>query len=483
MAFNSKGGIVQSKKSEFFVADMYGAIPEIIDQSRIGSSAQYNILLHFVRTPVRLTKDLQIEADLLDSWVVDKNHQKYKLIFKKNQKYSDGSAIAAEDFYKLVKWQIKRKSAIHFDFSSILKISLASEYEVDIFFSKSNPAFIRQLVHPEFGIVKKIDENPSIKNFIVSSGPYFMTMSSNKKIEMQKNIFFPSEIKFPEKIRWIASAGLQQLEGLLNGSIDFSLPSQNFGIDEHNKLVNSGKINFFDPHMGFTFFLAINPNSEIFQNLEDRLNLLRLLKKIKLNFNEKSPIWDYANQLYLKGGLGRPKEEAIGLFWKNLGSNSVFKTNKKIKILMSDSFLFQKEILNFLNENDISTQLTTYKNFEEYESYIKNETYDITQVNNDFSSVELIENILVTFRKTRPLIFLDKKDNKLENMIDKMQSVELPEEKSMVVESIGMEILRQGLIFPIAYYKKFIYGQKDISFNYLSKLYPDPRLYKLEVVR
>ena len=54
------------------------------------------------------------------------------------------------------------------------------------------------------------------------------------------------------------------------------------------------------------------------------------------------------------------------------------------------------------------------------------------------------------------------------------------EEKREIISQIGLLLLEDGYIYPIAHYKKFVYAKKSISFNKISQLMPDVRLYKLE---
>lgn len=462
-----------------FVAEMYSSIPEMLSPDKVGTSDQYSLLLHLVRTPVRLAKDLQVEADLLESWEMQKNNTECILSFKKNQKFSNCEILNAKDFKKIIEWQIEKKSAIHFDFAKINNLILIDDYKILITFKKPARDFIRQMVHPEFGIYYELEDKVELSDFQITSGPFTIHSNTKENLLLKKNDNYFSTINYPQWVHWQSSGSKKQLEGLKTGLVDFAIPHQAFGIDEHNELKSVKSIKSFDPNMGYTFFISLNPQSPNFSSKEKRLSFVNMLSEIKINFEELHPIWENADQLYLKGGLGRPTDIEVKKTWNVIKKSNPSHIPQKIKILVSGKFNFLPQFINYFKNKKIKLDIFKYNNFDEYSEYIQKGVFDAVQVNNDFSSVELLENLLVTFRDSRPLAFMD--DNKIRILLTKAENAITTEEKSEYIKKIGLKLLDDGLVFPVAHYKKLVYAKKIVSFDKWSSLYPDMRIYKIEI--
>lgn len=466
-------------KEKPFLAEMYSAIPGSINPAQIGSSDLYSLLLHLIRTPVRYTKDLQIEADLLQSWKVSQENKSFLLTFKENQTFSNGDKITAKSFKNVLDWQIQRKSSIHFDFGKIKSMKLINELVLEIKMKTATKDFIRQLIHPEFGLYYNLSDEPKFSEFNVSSGPYFINSSSNDGILLEKNSHYPSDINYPEWVLWKSSGAKKQLLALDAGSVDFSVPHQAFGIEEHNQMVKNKNIKSFDPNMGYTFFISLNPKTSNFNSIIKRRSFLKFLSELDLSLEKYAPIWEKANQLYLKGGLGRPSSTEINQVWRDIKSTKSLKLPTKLKLLFSSKFNFSNELIQHLQSHGINIELTKYSDFNEYAVLIKKSEFDLIQANNDFSSIELLENLLVTFRESRPLIITN--NSQIKKMLASAEEAETIEKKSKIIKEIGLKILTDALVYPVAHYKKLVYAKKNISFKKWSDLFPDMRIYKLEI--
>lgn len=466
-------------KEKPFLAEMYSAIPSSINPAQIGSSNHYSLLLHLIRTPVRYTKDLQIEADLLQSWKISHENKNFLLTFKEHQVFSNGTKITAKFFKNVLDWQIQKKSSIHFDFTKIKSIKLINELALEIKMKTATKDFIRQLVHPEFGLYYNLSDEPKISEFNVSSGPYSINSVSTDGILLVKNSYYPSDINYPEWVLWRSSGVKKQLLGLDNGSVDFSVPHQAFGIEEHSQIVKNKNIKSFDPNMGYTFFISLNPKTSNFNSVVKRRSFLKFLSELELTLEKYAPIWEKANQLYLKGGLGRPSSSEISQAWRDIKSTKSLNLPTKLKLLCSSKFNFSTELIQYLQSHGIDVELTKYDDFTEYTELIKRSEFDLIQVNNDFSSIELLENLLVTFRESRPLILTN--NTQIKKLLKSAEEAETIEQKSEIIKTIGLKIINDGLVYPVAHYKKLVYAKKNISFKKWSGLFPDMRIYKLEI--
>lgn len=465
-------------KENPFTAEMFSELPLQLNPQKVGSTTQYVFLNHIVRTPLVFNKDLQVEGDLLDSWEADDSKRKFKLYFKKNLKFSDGSIINANTFIRTINWQKEINKTIHFDFGKIKEIKLINNYIVEIILTESISNFLQILTHPEFGIYPNLKNDLSILDFKISSGPYYVENFDGKVILMRKNRYYKTNINYPEWVSWQSSNLVEQVNGLSNNKVDFSIPHIAFSQANHDKVVSNKEIKYFDSNIGFTFYLSINPESKIFADPKYRAAIITDLIELKEKELTSNAMWEKANQLYLKGGLGRPSDSTVNKIWKDFKKIKYLPITDEISLLISSKFIYKNNLINFLKLKGYKLNIKYYDNFDEYFNLIKSASFDLVQVNNDFSSFDLIENLIVSFNENRPLIMT--KDKKYLDLLLKAAKLEIPFERGKIVKEIGIDLLKQGLIFPLLHYKKLIYAKKIYSFENWSQVNTDMKIYKIE---
>lgn len=465
-----------------FMADIFASLPKNLDTAKIYSAEEFVLLHQIVRTPIILNKTGQAEGDLLESWKIDKNHKIYTLKLKNDLKWSDGSQINAKDLYNCIQRQMTLNTSNHYNFSDIKIISLKDNLTLDVELKKSNYKFLTNLAYPEFGVLKFNSENMNPSNkFSISSGAYFIKNYTDSQIILSRNNFYTkNETNAPNEVIIKSSKKSVQIENLLNKSTQMIIPSEKIEIEEHNSLVKNPNISVYDPNIGFTFWININANSEAFRPIKNRKYIQYVLSKTKLPLDSLAPLWIQAKQLYLPDGFGRPTDFEIKNEWTKIEKST--KTSlPKIKLLVADKFPFTKEIEQSLASEKILFETFQYTSLNEYHSLVSKNIYDLIQINNDFSSLDISDSLLITFSSNKPLIFTSDKNKYFNNLLNEILNTD---DKNIAFEKsklIGLKLLSDGYIYPVAYKKMYFYLQNNINIDNWSTLYPDIKFWKLKL--
>ena len=470
-----------NQNEKTFVADIFGAMPEELETLRVRMASQYVMLLHLVRTPVVLDKSGLVAGDLFQKWKVSPDKKEFTFTLKKSQKWSDGSQILPSDFVKTFKRQILSNNSTHFDFSTVESVDLTKDGQFRVKLKKKNSNFIFQLTHPEFGVVRV--KNGAI-DLTVTSGPFSLAKHSVKerKFYFIRNNFYPlHDTKSPKQILFQAKGLESQISGLVSGEIDFVVPAKQISVDKHKIIVKSPLTKVVSPKIGFTHWISLNAESNNLDNLSKRKGILKILSNAKLDFTPYIPFWQPANQLYLPDGFGRPTNAEINLAWKK-----IFEITKKLNnpdrltFVTTRDFPFNVAIKDAFKVEGIALDLKYYKTSGELDRIILEREFDLLLTNNDFSSPDLLENLLVTFNTARPLVFAEHRNRRFRNLLDVSKAQEDKEKLYANVKKIGLDLIAGGNIFPVAYDLKKFYILDKYDLSNWSTLYPEISFWKLK---
>ena len=100
---------------------------------------------------------------------------------------------------------------------------------------------------------------------------------------------------------------------------------------------------------------------------------------------------------------------------------------------------------------------------------------------NDFSSIDLHENLQTTFNPVHPLIITSKKDDQFQDDLRKALNTEDETERHKIYKEIAIRVLRDGYIVPIAYHKMVFIHKNSVDVSSWSKLFPEISLWKINI--
>lgn len=72
---------------------------------------------------------------------------------------------------------------------------------------------------------------------------------------------------------------------------------------------------------------------------------------------------------------------------------------------------------------------------------MKADQFDLMQINNDFSSFDVLESLSVTFSSSRPLISVGDDLNRYQSLLAKARQPQCPESKHTILKTIGLDLL------------------------------------------
>ncbi len=470
----------QVQSTSIFTASIFSG-SNILDTSKIQTAGQYISLHQIVRPFTQLDKQAQITANAMKSWKVSNDGTIFDFKMADNLLWSDGTPITVEEVVKSINRQIEIKTANHFDFSTIKSISILNSKELRIELKNKNNNFIRQISYPEFGIVM-VKEDLSI-DFSKVSGAYNLIESNNDHFILQKNKHFPYHTtSSPEIVRIEWGDSKDKQSKAQKNHLDFFVPFADFNKKTLNDITTDGEYKQVTPHIGYSFWLSLNPRSEKLSNINTRKQVQALIKRTKFDFDESYPFWIPANQIYLPDGLGRPNRNEVENIWDDIVSlNNPLPSGLKLTLLMDSSFPFAQKIIDQLNSHNIETTVDWFSPKDNFFEALNKKAYDIIQVRNDFSSIDLHENLQTTFNEKNALIITSEDDNQFKNELQNALSLETLEKRSDVYKDIALKIIQKGYVVPIAYHQVLFVHKKKYDISSWSKLFPEISLWKIKL--
>ena len=458
-------------------------LPHRIDPAKVRSVSLYVVLAQTGRSLISLAKDAQIQGDLASSWESENDSTVFSFRIRENQRFSDGTVITSDHIVCSIERQRRLNIALHFDFESIKSIS-ASENQVRIVLAKSNPRFLQQLGHPEFFALTKENCNRGVEeiDLSVSSGPYSVALQKPGYLELVKNEFFDSKSS-PTKVKIYARKREELNKMLLNNQFDFCMDTGQIDRAQIKTLASQFNINTVVPHIGFTYWLSINEHNSDLSDIPKRYQLMDLIhSNISVPENYR-PYWSKADQMYLPDGNGRLNRTEINQIWQTVKSSATsWPKGSKINLLLRLNFKFQDSIVSALTKAGFKVDIDTYSSLKEFEekSINNRSKYHLVQINNDYSAVDLYENLKVTFNPVRPLVLANKSQKELDKLMEKAKISKDIDEAYEIYKKIERLLLVQGLIVPIAYNHMVFFVSDEVDISRWSSLYPEVSFWKVK---
>lgn len=439
-----------------------------LDPTRITSASNYILISHLVRNLVKTDETLQIYGDLAQKWTIADDFTLYTFFLGSGHLFSDGSPITAQDFAHSISRQIKSKSAIHFDFSSIESVR-ASDNSLTIKLKAPSKNFLYKLTHPEFGVLHPSDYKSNAgATFNTTSGPYVLNKSTAQLIELVKNKHYSLESKAPESLIF---HGKKEV-GTIYDFILSTHSNKNFDI-----YINKKNYKLVRPHIGFTFWLNINKT----RFTQDQSKFLqKTLSGTAHDYSALYPYWAPARQLYLPDGFGRLNDLELDKIWSEINADASSKSlPKSISVLLYEKFPMNEELIKTLKKIFATVNVDTYEHMNAFDRLSKEKQYDLKMINNDFASSDVTENILVALNKNRPLIDVPE-NHKIFDLLSYAESADDLDHKSKYLKEIELEVLSDALIIPLAYLHVTFYVHPNLDISSWSMLSPEISFWKAQ---
>ncbi len=453
------------------------------------TAAQHIFYSHVTRRLLGQALDGGIEGDLAESWEVSPDFKRFDFKLKKAF-WSDGTPLLARDILRTFEAGMKIGSTTHFDFGVISGVSLNGDSAIVINLKKSSPNFLRAILVPETGVLhEKSLLAQKIATDHPTSGAYVFNSWSDGVATITRNSYFESALKGAPECAILKATDITNFKPASGDplKIDLAWMPSNMPTDLHNEMLATGKVSKIEPPIAFSYFLAFNPDSIVFKSLRERRLVQASLAPGRFQPKFNGPQYVRADQLYQPDGPGRPSQEWIKDFWSNLqkehsGVQSANRSKKPLRLAYSKVNAFHKSIEEELQKLGYDLQPVVWANSAEYVEIVSNpQRYDAILLNNDFSSVDLLENLQVTFNVSRPYIKLPKGAVELNVMKDAIAEAD-PSKRYGFYEKIGKNLLEQARIVPLAYERIILYHGKHVDMSQLSTVSPDLRLWRVKVV-
>lgn len=459
------------------------SLPQNLETTEINSVTEYVLLEHLLRPLISYSTEGRVVGDLAASWEILDGHKRYVIQLKEKQQFSDGAVITSDDVIATLKRSIRKDQTVHFDFGKIKEVKKLTDLRVEIVLKKSDPFFLIDLDHPEFRIISREDAAAEKNNQIFSktSGPYRIEKKENGKISFSKNKYYPNHIG-PEHFQAIDNE--QVIKNLSKElKVDVLWGGLSASKKDHDFLLKN-KYRSHNPRLGFSFFIGINPVRPYLADVSVRRYIQNALKLSASDMPPELYYLEKANQLYLSGGPGRLTQQEVKALCHE--ASTVAKPSnlpKSLVLLMSARFPLEKVIVDKLQKIDIEVIVKKYKDFTEYAEMIKDPSlFDLIQVNNDFSSLDLRGSLEVTFNESRPLLLMDKteKGQKAKTILTKISNTIDDKKRSSLIHELAGILLEEAWYVPLYYYNTLVYVRDGIDLYHLSSVVPDVSVWKMK---
>lgn len=455
-------------------------VPKQLSPRVLGSASDFIITAQCLRNLVRIDTSGQLSGDLASTWSISPDKKLYTFTLKAEERFSNGDLIKSEDVVGSLTHADLRKISIHFDFSKIRSIKGRGNV-VEIGLLEPNSNFLYHLTQPEFGVFHKTDRGEARPSLKIASGPYFLVSANEQKIILARNPH--SKDLGPRRLEFVALAH-KKFKALESGEIDMALLWEDPSKEEMAAFTGSDRFDVMHPHVGFTFWMTLNPHSS---NMKENSFRALFQKTLKKKFDSKfSPTtsWSRAYQLFLPDGPGRISSQWTERFWRQSPPDSPH-GERTLTALVSGRFQFKAELAQALNEaaREVGAKIefSEYADQSEFQSLLASKPWDIYLINNDFSSYEVIQNLIVTFNKSKPLVQLPSSDEPLQRLWSEIQTADTAEARYSRIERLAKDLLEKALIVPLAYKNVPIIKRKEVDLSGWSTLFPEFAFWKVRI--
>jgi len=459
-------------------------MPEAVEPAGVTTAGHYILASHLVRSLTKLDKFGKIQGDIAARWEHSADRKTWTIKLAPAQ-FSDGKPILAADVVASIERQRKFGTGVHFPFAEITGLKATAADEVEIKLREARNDFIYDLSKPEFGVLTAADAARARNelSLAISSGAYYLAKHRGSTYSLKRNPYFKAGVQNELELVMESSEGAASADLLAKGKINFLTTQQNLSFARHKEIAAEPTVRAVKPAIAFSYWLSLNPDSPYFENPAHRAAFQGYVQKFQSSeLNGHS--WEKATQLYLPDGDGRPSPAALAEAWasieKNAGAPIAALKKPKLRLVplkVTNALLDQT--IEYLRAR-YEVEILSYRTEEELIAILKANHFDVKLSSNDFSSIDLSENLKTTFNSSRPYIFVGK-NSRVPALLKKAGLTEEKPAQSALFREIGLSLLSEGLIAPLAYQRIWFYYNRDLDTAAWSSIYPEISFWKVAV--
>ena len=453
--------------------------PDQIELSEITNAGHYILATHLVRTLTKLDKLGNVQPNLLKKWT--KISSKQWLLELDNLRFSNGEQIKSDDVISSIKRQMKIANAIHYNFNNFKTLKKIADRKIVITLNKENSNLIYDFSKPEFGVLHRTDYlvPKNQMKFKITSGPYSIKNIKFFDYYLTRNTYYSNDVENDFDLVFLR----KHEKNSTNFGLDFYATAADVSQVEHLKLTKLATVKATKPHVGFSYWVSLNKNSKIFKNKTSIRKFQNHVSNFDIN-SENNFLWEKANQLYLPDGDGRPTTKEIEKVWKDIKLDSSKLKESKVKpVLRMLPLKFSNNVIVDLIKHlslNYNVEIISYKTEEELRQIISRNEFDIKISANDFSSIDLSENLKTSFNSSRPYIFL-KKNDKIFKLMSDLSKEEVRSIRSAIFKEIGLRLISEGYIAPVGFQRIWFYSSREVDIANWSNLFPEVSFWKVKL--
>ncbi len=452
-------------------------LPSVLDSAAIRSVGHYILLRHLVRPFLEYQNDGQLSGNLMKAWTINKDHTRYTFELADDANWSNGTPVLCEQVASHLQHLKKMRSSIHFDFESLSEVKCLAGNKIEISLRHPNVLFLSQVTEPEFGPVWQSD------HFDITSGPYYLKKGVPEKeyvLSRRTANYRGIDPAAPNELVFKSSDVETQIQDFISGKVMFLASKSTLTDAQHKQLISAPGAKALQPRIGFTYWLSLSPHSKTLHDLEVRKKIQSLFVVGGFTPDPPLPTWSPAGQLFLEDGPGRPTKTELEKWKSKLPVKPTFR-GLKLSLLLDQTFPFNQQVLARLTGAGIIVNADYYTGQDQYVERMKKLTYDIVLINNDFASVDLLENISVTLNPARPLIFVEKNDQFVAKNLSHARTLLDDVDRYPIYKQIGLHVLERALIVPLMYRSTWFYHSNQLDLSSWSRLFFEVAFWKTRV--
>lgn len=434
--------------------------------SNVNSATKYTFLEHLYSPIIEHNEKGLLESQFVEN--IEWYNKTLMLKIKKDIKYSDGSNLNCDVIHDSFQNALKMGALVHSDIGLFLLDGEKSIRCKDGFLTfelnKKTDLFLSTLTTIDLAIVpsSKIDKKGLIKDYSVTTGPYYVKAFAKNEVTLLKNQHYQTNREYPEKLILINSESSEHtISMLLNNKVDFTTTDDFLNDNERHKILEQ------------------NTKLKVHKTLPVKLRLLSLTKvgrekfsKEELNFlsikfQDAFEFGIKAHQFFPELAFGSIDKNKLEKVYK-LKREKQKEPSVKIKIAMHPAIekKYNRELSKLLDFIEIVDIRTIYD--------FKNEIVDGYLMSVDTGYQENISMISYIFKTG----FFGDISNSTQYR-DKFIDMEKTEKRVKFVEQLHENALASSYFVPLYISPYSLVGKEDFT-SPVEKTFSNTRFWTLE---
>lgn len=469
-----------------------------LDTSNVEYSNQFILLHNIGATLLLLGKNDRFYSYLARRWNI--NNEKKEVTFTLNDKarFSNGDKITAKDVYYTFK-RLMITGARHLSLKDLIVgsdklksmndpvegIKVIDEHTIVFRFKNISSLTLYLFTLPDSSIVSQkqvASKSLKIKDWSISSGPYFVKNSDKKSMHLSMNPHFlfqdPGMLEDIEIFESITDRPV--LEDMEKEKLHYTFSNYFANPEDYEFINNSKNITSYRRNYCGTFKIILNKKLPPFDKKENRQIIYRYIRESNL---DARPVKDdnyfvLADHLLLPTTLGRPSAKEIQ---KKITSypadKSRVKTDFQFKWVLNHFDINKQaagDILSLFKKLGISIEMIPYENPDQWVSYAN---YAPFLINTLFINEKELQQTF-EYLNMKSYNFGENRDD-IMALNKQLAGTSDPRKKAEIINSIATLITDDSIFIPLYYIIHHDFIHKDYEILDVNEFSSTPKLWKI----